>query len=164
MKLVTILFLRREGQLLLAMKKRGFGAGNWNGVGGKVEPGETITEGAIRECREEIGVTPLDPKLVGTIQFFDPNDMAFYHNCHIYVADSWEGEPVESEEMRPQWYDTDAIPYDDMWPDDPLWLPLLIAGKHFEATIWVDENRVTKHDIVEVSNAKERPDGITRTE
>jgi 8-oxo-dGTP pyrophosphatase MutT (NUDIX family) len=163
MKLVTILFLRQQGRLLLAMKKRGFGAGKWNGVGGKVDPGESITEGAIRECQEEIGVTPINPQLVGTIQFFEPNDASFYHNCHVFVADTWEGEPVESEEMRPQWYDIGDIPYEHMWADDELWLPLLLAGKHFEATIWVDDTRVTKHSIKEVAQAEEKPYGITRT-
>lgn len=164
MKIVTIVFLRREGQLLLAMKKRGFGINKWNGVGGKVEPGESVTEGAIRECREEIGVTPLNLQLVGTIQFFDPNNADFYHNCHIYVADSWEGEPAESEEMKPQWFDVDTLPYADMWPDDELWLPLLLAGKPFEATIWVDEDHVAKHEITEVATAVERLEGITRPE
>src|SRR5690349_5916426 len=105
MKVVTIVFLRREGQLLLAMKKRGFGVGKWNGVGSKVEQGETITEGAVRECQEEIGVTPLNLQLVGTIQFFDPGDESFHHNCHIFVTDTWEGTPAESEEMQPQWFD-----------------------------------------------------------
>lgn len=164
MKIVTLLFLRRNNDLLLAMKKRGFGANKWNGVGGKVESGESITEGVIRECQEEIGVTPYNPQLVGTIQFFEPTDKDFYHNCHVFVADQWEGEPTESEEMRPQWFDTSAIPYANMWADDELWLPLLIAGKHFEATIWVDESTVTKYDIQEVAQAKEIPDGITRPE
>ena len=54
MKHVTLLFLLTDDQILLAMKKRGFGMGRWNGVGGKIEPGETIEEATARECREEI--------------------------------------------------------------------------------------------------------------
>jgi 8-oxo-dGTP pyrophosphatase MutT (NUDIX family) len=64
MKHVTIMFLRREGELLLAMKKRGFGQGKWNGAGGKAEPGETPLQAAIRETEEEIGVTPIEPRKV----------------------------------------------------------------------------------------------------
>ena len=48
-KVLTLVFLRREGEVLLGMKKRGFGEGKWNGFGGKVEAGETIVEAAARE-------------------------------------------------------------------------------------------------------------------
>ena len=39
---------RVKNQILLGMKKRGFGSGKWNGFGGKVEPNETIEEAAKR--------------------------------------------------------------------------------------------------------------------
>ena len=81
MKIVTLIFLRREQQLLLAMKKRGFGTGKWNGAGGKVEPGETIEQAAIRECQEEIGVMPHHLQKAGYIQFFMPDDPEFEHQC-----------------------------------------------------------------------------------
>ena len=53
------LFREEEGerQLLLGRKKRGFGEGKWNGFGGKLEPGETVEEAAVRELQEESGVT-----------------------------------------------------------------------------------------------------------
>ena len=50
----TVVFLIRENQVLLAMKKRGFGEGKWNGVGGKLDPGETVEQALVRECQEEI--------------------------------------------------------------------------------------------------------------
>ena len=40
----TLCFLLRKDEILLAKKKYGFGVGKWNGVGGKVEKGETIEE------------------------------------------------------------------------------------------------------------------------
>lgn len=55
----TICLLIKDDQVLLALKKRGFGEGKWNGVGGKVKDGETIEQTAIRETQEEIGVTPV---------------------------------------------------------------------------------------------------------
>lgn len=58
----TLLFLIKDDHVLLAMKKRGFGAGNWNGVGGKIEAGESIEQALVRECQEEIGVTPISWK------------------------------------------------------------------------------------------------------
>ncbi|MCP5842996.1 NUDIX domain-containing protein, partial [Klebsiella pneumoniae] len=65
----TLLFLRRDDELLLAMKKRGFGAGKWNGVGGKIEAGETIEDALVRECQEEINVTPLNWQAVAELDF-----------------------------------------------------------------------------------------------
>lgn len=135
MKVVTILFLRKDNQLLLAMKKRGFGQGKWNGAGGKAEPGETSIEAAIRETKEEIGVTPADPELVGIIKFYEKTDPSFGHHAHIFVADKWKGEPVESDEMRPQWFAYDDIPYDDMWDADRLWLPHVLNNQLFEGVI-----------------------------
>jgi 8-oxo-dGTP pyrophosphatase MutT (NUDIX family) len=151
-RVVTILFLRREGEILLAMKKRGFGVDKWNGAGGKVDPGETVLEGAIRECQEEIEVTPKNPKLVGRLTFYYEVDPEFCHHAHIFVATDWDGEPHETEEMRPQWFAFSNIPYRQMWADDELWLPLLIEGKKFKGSFTVDNDRVVQHNIEEVEN------------
>jgi 8-oxo-dGTP pyrophosphatase MutT (NUDIX family) len=147
MKQVTLLFLRKDDRILLAMKKRGFGVGLWNGIGGKVDPHETIAEAAIRECQEEIGVTPHDIKPAGFIQFFDPTDPTFEHHCYVFTAQSWEGEPRESEEMRPQWFATTDVPYDKMWPSDSLWLPHVIASELFQGVIHTSTDTVTQHDL-----------------
>lgn len=158
MKLVTLLFLRREDEILLAMKKRGFGVGKWNGVGGKAEPGEDVLQAAIRECQEEIGVTPLDAKLVGKIKFYEKADPAFGHHAHIFLAEDWQGEPVETEEMRPQWFELADIPYPHMWPDDYLWLPLVLDGQLFQASVTLDGDRIDSHDIKVVNSlAEEQP-------
>lgn len=125
--------------------------GKWNGVGGKVDSGETITDAAIRECQEEIGVTPQAIQLAGYLQFFDPNDASFEHRCHVFTADAWEGEPIETEEMRPEWFKVTELPFDDMWPDDPLWMPHLLESKLFSGTISTSENEVVAHDIKIVS-------------
>lgn len=135
MRTVTLLFLLRDDHILLAMKKRGFGEGKWNGAGGKVEPGETIEQAAIRECQEEIGITPFNPQLLGDFEFRMTHDPDFGHHAHVFVATEWEGEPHETEEMRPKWFRSDAIPYDNMWSDDPLWLPFVLEGKHFTGKI-----------------------------
>lgn len=48
-KLLTLVLVRNDvGDILLGLKKRGFGEGKWNGFGGKVEPGETIHQAAAR--------------------------------------------------------------------------------------------------------------------
>lgn len=136
MRDVTILFLLREGEVLLAMKKRGFGAGKWNGPGGKADPGETPLQAAVRECQEEVGVTPRNLRAAGELAFYMPHDPEFGgHLAHVFTATEWDGEPHETEEMRPQWFKLDEIPYDDMWADDPLWLPIVLAGGRFKGSV-----------------------------
>ncbi len=127
----TLLFLRRGDQILLAMKKRGFGVGRWNGVGGKLEPGETIEQALVREAEEEIGATPTSYWRVAELDFAQDaeTDDPWHMYVYAYLCDEWAGEPVESDEMAPQWYALDAIPYATMWQDDEHWLPLVLAGR-----------------------------------
>ena len=147
MKKTCLMFLRRDGEILLAMKKRSFGEGKWNGAGGKVEPGETALQAAIRETKEEIDVTVTNPKHVGTVLFIMADDPEHDHDCDIFVATEWQGEPTETEEMRPQWFKEDQIPYDQMWADDPLWLPFLLDNKLFKGSTTLDEGRIVADDI-----------------
>jgi 8-oxo-dGTP diphosphatase len=65
----TLLFVIKDGQILLIHKKRGLGAGKINGPGGRLEPGETPYEAAIRETQEEVGITPTDAVQVGELHF-----------------------------------------------------------------------------------------------
>jgi len=152
-KICTLVFLRRGDEICLAMKKRGFGAGRWNGAGGKVEPGESIEAGMIRECQEEIGVRPLAYTKVAIHDFRGLKDGEPWGNIgHTYICNKWEGEPAETEEMAPQWFAITDIPYDDMWQDDKLWLPLVLDGKLLETRFQFDEqDTITEMAINEVA-------------
>ena len=136
----TLCLLKKENEILLAMKKRGFGEGKYNGVGGKIEGGETPDEAMIRETKEEILVTPTQYEKVGIIEFDE-----FYKGqkervmFHLYIASEWQGEPTESDEMKPEWFDIQSIPYDKMFPDDKYWLPLILEGRKIKAYFDFDE-------------------------
>jgi mutator protein MutT len=153
MKERTLLFLYKptEKQILLAMKKRGFGEGKWNGVGGKIEEGESVEQATAREAKEEIGVevAVTDLRKVATIDFSFDGKIEFNQRVHAYFVERWVGEPTESEEMRPEWYATDAIPYDAMWVDDQYWLPRVLAGECLTAsfTFSTDGTRVLDMQI-----------------
>jgi len=137
----TLLFLREGDRILLAMKKRGHGVGRWNGVGGKPAPGEDIRQTAVRECEEEIGVTPLDFTGAAILDFyFNGDKSAASMRVAVYICTRWRGEPVETEEMRPRWYDLGQIPYDEMWADDKYWLPRVLDGELLEGEFTFDDD------------------------
>jgi len=135
----TLVFLTRAKgdtitDICLAMKKRGFGMGRWNGAGGKVEAGETIEAAAKREVREEIGVDLIDLRKIAELTFTFPHNPSWDQLVHVYFSGAWNGEPMESEEMRPQWFSVHNIPFREMWPDDEYWLPFCIEGKLLRAS------------------------------
>ena len=154
MKQLTLLFILEDDSVLLAMKKRGFGAGRWNGVGGKLDEGETIEEALVRECQEEISVTPTQYKKMAEILFDEHhNGERSQMQVHVYVCEAYEGEPKESEEMAPEWYKLNELPFDEMWPDDPYWLPQVLDGKKLKATFVLDEHdAITSHEVLEVDS------------
>ena len=127
--LATILFVIKDGQILLIEKKRGLGAGKINGPGGKIDPGETPLAAAIRETQEELLITPHAPRKLGELRFSmsDCPDIL----CHVYRADDYSGTPTETDEAVPVWSALEAIPYHRMWEDDRHWLPLLLDEQSF---------------------------------
>ncbi len=129
-KILTLCVIHEHPRVLLGMKKRGFGAGRWNGFGGKLTPGESIEDAARREVREEAGINVVSLEKRGIIEFeFEGNPEIL--EVHIFHSDVFEGIPNESEEMRPEWFHKDEIPFDEMWPDDIYWFPLFLEGKKF---------------------------------
>lgn len=145
---VTLCYLinRESSKVILALKKRGFGVGKLNGVGGKLKEGESIEEAMLRETKEEINVELTSYRKVATINFYfggtKPNP-DFNQRVHVYIGDEWNGTPSESEEMKPEWFDTDSIPLDMMWDDDKYWLPYVLKGKTVDASfLFGDSNKV----------------------
>jgi 8-oxo-dGTP diphosphatase / 2-hydroxy-dATP diphosphatase len=126
----TLVFCRRGDDVLLGMKKRGFGMGKWNGFGGKLEAGETIEEAAKRELEEESGLIANSLERLGYLVFHMEESRKIM-KVHIYNCTDFSGTEVETEEMNPQWFNREAIPYELMWPDDPMWLPMAMDGKKF---------------------------------
>lgn len=140
-------------RILLGLKKRGFGAGRWNGFGGKIDPGETIEQAATRELKEEAGITAIDLRPRGVISFTFEKEPDTKCEVNIFATSKFTGELVETEEMKPQWFAHSEIPYPEMWADHPYWLPLILAGKNVKGNVHFDapgtqiilENNIEEH-------------------
>ena len=130
----TLVFVLREEEVLLIHKKRGLGAGKINGPGGKIEQGETAMQAAVREVEEELKITPLDLEEMGVLHFQFVDGLAIH--CVVFTAEGFRGDPEETDEAIPEWFDFADIPYQRMWQDDQHWLPGVLEGNKFIA--WFD--------------------------
>lgn len=141
----TLVFVVRDGQVLLIRKKRGLGAGKINGPGGRLEPGESPLACAVREMQEELCVTPTGVELFGEhrFQFVD----GYGIHVHVYAASGCEGTPTETEEAVPIWTPVAAVPYEEMWEDDVLWLPLLFERRRFSGRFIFDDDAMLDHEL-----------------
>ncbi len=141
----TLLFVVEPDRILLIRKKRGLGAGKINAPGGRLEPGETPLAAAVRETQEEVGVTPLAPEERGLLRFQFVDGYAL--SAHVFLARALTGTLVETDEATPHWFPLQAIPYAEMWADDALWLPMMLAGKRFDGRFVFDGDRMVDHVI-----------------
>ena len=141
----SLLFVIKDNVILLIRKKRGLGAGKINGPGGRLEPGETIAQCAVREVQEELLVTPLNPTQRGILRFQFADGYSLH--CTVFTANDLEGTPTETEEAIPLWIPTDAIPYDEMWADDIYWLPQMLEGKNFDGNFLFDGDTMLGHEL-----------------
>ena len=136
----TLMFIRDGHEVLLMRKLRGIGAGKINAPGGKIEPGETPLEAAIRETQEELLVTPLKPRKMGEL-FFAMSDLPDIF-VHVFMAEAFSGKAGETEEAIPRWTKISDIPYDMMWEDDEHWLPRMLEGETFRGHFYFESERI----------------------
>ena len=141
----NLCFIMRDGQILLIRKKRGLGAGKINGPGGRLERGETALQAAVRETQEEIGVTPVELEEVGEL-FFQFVDGYGLH-VTVFAAGGCTGHLTETDEAKPMWTDISKMPYDEMWQDDPYWLPLAMSRKRFKGYFVFEGERLLSHRL-----------------
>jgi 8-oxo-dGTP diphosphatase len=141
----NLCFVVQNGQILLIRKKRGLGAGKINGPGGRLEPGETAEQAAIRETQEEIGVTPTGLQHVGELffQFLD----GYKLHVAVFAASGCTGDLIETDEATPIWTEITRIPYEEMWQDDPHWLPLVVKQARFRGFFVFDVEKLLDHKI-----------------
>jgi 8-oxo-dGTP diphosphatase len=139
-ELATLCFVRQELRILMIRKKRGLGAGKINGVGGRLEKGETPEAGIVREAQEELGITLSDASRRGELHFQFLDGYSLF--CTVFVASCFDGTPIESSEAIPLWFDLHQLPFDEMWEDDKLWLREALDGKTFRGFFVFDGDKM----------------------
>ena len=142
----TLVFVIRDGKILLIDKKTGFGKGKVNGPGGKLESGETPEACAARECFEELGITVSNLQYCGQHRFQFVDGLSIH--VWVYKTTEYEGIPTESIEARPLWVPVDEIPYDQMWEDDGIWLPMLLRDELFHGRWIFDGDKMLEYELL----------------
>jgi 8-oxo-dGTP diphosphatase len=151
----TLCFVVDEGRILLIRKKRGLGAGKIVAPGGRLEPGETPRQCAIREVQEELRITPTGVVARGEHRFHFLDGYTIH--VFAFTATGYEGSPTETDEAIPAWAPLDHIPYHEMWEDNHLWLPLMLEGIPFSGRYVFDGDRLLDHAIERSFEERDTP-------
>ena len=132
-----LVYLKSRGRVLLIRKAKGRShEGEWIGLGGKLEPDEDPMSSAVREFREESGLTLVDPKLRGTLIWIDEVQCGI---IHIFTGTRWSGSVSESEEGELRWHSIQGLPaLDGLAKHQRLFLDrVLLDDDHFYSAVMV---------------------------
>lgn len=150
MKLATLCYVRRPGQTLMIhriKKPNDMHLGKWNGLGGKLEPGETPEECAQREIYEESGLRVRQPQLKGLLTFPGfANEEDWY--AFVFVADQFEGDLIESAEGYLEWVDNEHLLELNLWEGDRIFLPWLDQPALFSGKFVYLDGRLVSHEVI----------------
>lgn len=150
MKLGTLCYIRNNGKTLMmhrVKKENDMHKDKWNGLGGKLEQGETPEECVIREVKEECGLTLKNPSMKGVLTFpaFDGNDE---WRVFVFVANEFQGEIIDSTEGNLQWIDDSELLNLNLWDGDKIFLKWLDQERFFSAKFIYEMGKLISHTVV----------------
>ena len=145
----TLCYLKNKNStLMLYRNKKNFDIheGKWNGLGGKLEPGESPDECVVREVREESGYLISNPILKGCITFplFDSvNDWIVF----IYTCNKYNGKMINSKEGKLEWIETKDLLNLNVWDGDRIFMPWLENKPFFSAKFIYKDSVFKKYSV-----------------
>jgi 8-oxo-dGTP diphosphatase len=149
MKLATLCYVRRDGRTLMihrVKKANDIHAGKWNGLGGKLNPGETPEECAVREIFEESGLRVSNPQLKGLLTFPAFTDDEDWY-VFVFLVKDFEGELIESPEGNLCWVEDVELTNLNLWEGDPIFLPWLEKPGIFSGRFIYKDGKLVSHDV-----------------
>lgn len=155
MKLATLCYVQKDGHTLMLYrnkKKNDYHEGKWNGLGGKFEQGESPEQCAIREVREESGLTMLNPHMAGFITFpmFDGKDDWY---VFLFRCDEFTGDLINSDEGELAWIPNDKLFSLNLWKGDRTFLEWMFDNKFFSARFVYSGEKVESYSVEFHNNA-----------
>lgn len=150
MKLATLCYVKKDGKTLMihrTKKENDPHEGKWNGLGGKLEPGETPEECAIRELKEECGLTAKNPSLKGILTFPAFNKQPEDWYVFVYTIKEFEGKLTKSDEGDLEWIDDNKLNTLNLWEGDKIFLPHINTGKFFSGKFTYDGDKLINHFV-----------------
>ena len=142
----VLCFIRDRDRLWLIRKKTGLGTGKINAPGGRIEPGEEAPDAAVRETTEETGLIPAGLEYVCELNFVFVDGYSL--RGYVFFADSYSGRPTVTPEADPFWCRIADLPYDEMWADDAVWLPRVLAGEKVLGRFIFDGDEMLSHQLL----------------
>jgi 8-oxo-dGTP diphosphatase len=128
-------------------KENDMHAGKWNGLGGKLEAGETPEECALREIWEEAGITVKNLTLRGLITFPGFSDDEDWY-AFLFIANYDEGELIDSPEGDLRWIPNDKLLELNLWPGDRIFIPWLDQPGFFSGKFVYQDGELVEHEVV----------------
>lgn len=149
MKLATLCYVRKNDQTLMlhrVKKANDIHQGKWNGLGGKLEVGESPEHCVVREVSEESGLNILQPRYHGLLVFADFKADDWY--VWVFSADQFDGELVEAcAEGLLKWIPNAEIASLNLWPSDHIFMPWLQGERIFSARFQYAGDEMLSHEV-----------------
>ncbi|MCA9405833.1 MAG: 8-oxo-dGTP diphosphatase [Candidatus Omnitrophica bacterium] len=145
----TLCYIQKDGKTLMlhrVKKDADIHEGKWNGLGGKIDPGETPEECIIREVREESGLELKSPKLRGVMtfpEFKDREDWLVF----LFTANTFSGKLMECNEGHLEWIDDHKVCDLNLWEGDKYFIEWLKKDVFFSAKFIYKDKKLIDHSV-----------------
>lgn len=148
-QLATLCYIENNGKTLMLERVKKINdvhQGKFNGLGGKLEDGESPEQCAIREVKEESGLTISSPKLVGLLTF--PKFIGEQHwYVYVFKATSFSGSLIESAEGNLSWQETKTLHQLPLWQGDRYFLRWMQQDRFFIGRFFYEEKMLRGFEV-----------------